>query len=77
MMLPVVNGSQTNWNNLYAVLKEAEKLWELVYCNGKRIITFDLQLYIEAMRLQERLMSKVVSCFEWLSYMLLSVCLTL
>lgn len=26
MMLPVVNGSQTNWNNLYAVLREAEKL---------------------------------------------------
>ena len=77
MMLPVVNGSQTNWNNLYAVLKEAEKLWELVYCNGKRIITFDLQLYIEAMRLQDRLMSKLVSCFEWSSYMLLSVCLTL
>ena len=42
MMLPVVNGSPANWDNLYTALKEAEKLWESVYCDNKTIITFDL-----------------------------------
>lgn len=69
MMLPVVNGSPANWDNLYTALKEAEKLWESVYCDNKKIITFDLQLHIKAVRLQKNIDVKssfvfYVSCFE-------------
>lgn len=53
-MLPVMNGSPTEWENLYTAIKEAEKLREKVYPRGKTIISFDLQLYIKAIRLQER-----------------------
>ena len=54
MMLPVTNGSPNNWDNLYTALKEADKLRESVYCDGKTIVTFDLQLYIKAIQLQEK-----------------------
>ena len=54
MMLPVTNGSPTDWDNLYTALKEADKLQKLVYCDGKTIVTFDLQLYIKAIQLQEK-----------------------
>ena len=54
IMLPVTNGSPTNWDNLYTALKEVDKLRESVYCDGKTIVTFDLQLYIKAIQLQEK-----------------------
>ena len=54
MMLPVTNGSPTNWHNLYIALKEADKLRESIYCDGKTIVTFDLQLHIKAIQLQEK-----------------------
>ena len=54
MMLPVTNGSPTNWDNLYTALKEADKLRESVYCDGKTIVTFNLQLYIKIIQLQEK-----------------------
>ena len=54
MMLPVTNSSSTNWNNLYGALEEADKLRESVYCDGKMIVTFDLQLYIKAVQLHEK-----------------------
>ncbi|XP_066919527.1 uncharacterized protein [Clytia hemisphaerica] len=53
-MLPIINGSPTDWNNLYTAIKEAEKVRKRIYKNGKTIISFDLQLYIKAIRLQER-----------------------
>ena len=53
-MLPIINGSPTDWNNLYAAIKEAEKVRKRIYKDGKTIISFDLQLYIKAIRLQER-----------------------
>ena len=54
MLLPVTNGSPTNWNNPYTALKEADKLREPVYCSSKTIVTFDLQLYNKAIQLQEK-----------------------
>ena len=53
-MLPIVNGSPKEWKNLYASIKETEKLRRKIFKDGKTIISFDLQLYIEAIRLQER-----------------------
>ena len=53
VMLPVNNGSPANLDNLYTALKEADKLRESIYCDGKTIVTFDLQLYIKAIQLQE------------------------
>ena len=53
-MLPVKNGSLTDWENLYSAIKDAEKLRKKVYKDGKTIISFDLQLYIKAIRLQEK-----------------------
>ena len=48
MMLPVTNGGLANWDNLNTALKEADKSRESVYCDGKMIVAFDLQLYIKA-----------------------------
>ena len=39
MMLPVINGSATNGDNLCNALKEAEKLQESMYCNHQ-VYTF-------------------------------------
>ena len=58
MMLPVTNGSQTNWDNPYTALKEADELRQLVYCDGKMIATFDLQLYIKVIQLQKKVGTK-------------------
>ena len=52
--MPVTNSSSTNWDNLYGALEEADKLRESVYCDGIMIVTFDLQLYIKAVRLHEK-----------------------
>ena len=53
-MLPIINGSPTEWENLYASIKEDEKLRKKIFKAGKTIISFDLQLYIKTIRLQER-----------------------
>lgn len=75
MMLPVTNGGLANWDNLNTALKEADKSRESVYCDGKMIVAFDLQLYIKAIQLQEkvdiesdfvfRMILKVTLSFEW------------
>ena len=54
VMLPIINGSPTEWENLYASIKEDEKLRKKIFKAGKTIISFDLQLYIKTIRLQER-----------------------
>ena len=53
-MLPVINGSPTEWQNLHTAIKEAEKLRQSVWSNGKTVISFDLLLYIKAIRLQQK-----------------------
>ena len=53
-MLPIINGTLTEWENLYASIKEAEKRRRKIFKDGKTIISFDLELYIKAVRLQER-----------------------
>ena len=52
--MPIINGSPTERENLYASIKEAEKLRRKIFKDGKTIISFDLQLYINAIQLQER-----------------------
>ena len=53
-MLPIINGSPTEWQYLYAAMKEAEKIKNCIFKDGKTIISFDLQLYIKAVMLQQR-----------------------
>ena len=53
-MLPIINGSPTEWKNLYTSIKEAEKLRRKTFKDGKTMISFDLQLYIKVIRVQER-----------------------
>ena len=53
-MLPIINGSPTERENLYVSIKEAEKLRRKIFNDGKTIISFDLQLYINTIWLQER-----------------------
>ena len=62
-MLPVINGSPTEWQNLYTAIKEAEKLRQCVWSDGKTVISFDLQLYIKAIRLQQK--PDIRDNFEW------------
>ena len=50
--LPVINGSPTEWENLYTAIKEAKNLSNVIFPAGKTIISFDLQLYIKAIKLQ-------------------------
>ena len=45
-MLPIINGSPTEWEILYPSMKEAEKLRRKIFEDGKTIVLFDLQLYI-------------------------------
>ena len=53
-LLSIISGSPTLWENLYTAMKEAEKIRKHIYQDGKTIISFDLQLYIKAMILQQR-----------------------
>ena len=53
-MLPIISGSPTLWENLYTAMKEAEKIRQHIYQDGKTIISFDLQFYIKAIMLQQR-----------------------
>ena len=51
--LPVVNGSPTSYENLLCAIKEeAGKAKNVIQPAGKTIISFDLQLYTKAIRLQ-------------------------
>ena len=54
VLLRVINGSPTKWGNIYTAIKEAQDLSKKIYPKGKTIISFDLQLYIKAIRLQVR-----------------------
>ena len=55
-------------------MKEAEKIRKHIYQDGKTIISFDLQLYIETIMLQQRPeYPKRFLYLEWESYMLFSV----
>ena len=51
-MLPVINGSPTLWENLYTAIKNAQDIKNDLYPNSKTIVSFDLQLYIKAIKLQ-------------------------
>ena len=53
-MLPIINGSPRERDNLYASIKEAEKLRRKIFKDSKTMISFELQLCIKAMQLQER-----------------------
>ena len=50
--LPIVNGSPTSWENLLCAIKEAGKVKNVIQPAGKAIVSFDLQLYPKAIRLQ-------------------------
>ena len=53
-MLPLINGSPILWENVYTAMKEAEKIRKNIYQDGKTIISFNLQLYIKSVMLQQR-----------------------
>ena len=53
-ILPIINGSPTEWEHLYAAMKVAEKVKNRIFKDGKTIISFDLQFYIKAFTLQQR-----------------------
>ena len=50
--LPIVNGSRTSWENLLCTIREAGKVKNVIQSAGRTIISFDLQLYAKAIRLQ-------------------------
>ena len=50
----MVNGVPTDWENLYIAIKAENELREVIYPERKAIISFDLQLYIKAIQLQEK-----------------------
>ena len=50
--LPILNGSRTCWENLYRAMKDCEKLKKELSNGSKTAISFDLQLYAKAIRLQ-------------------------
>ena len=53
MMLPVTNGSQTNWDNPYTALIEADELRQLVYCDGKNDCYFRLTVVYQGYSVAE------------------------
>ena len=50
--LPIINGSPTEWDNLYTAIRVAENLRKELVPEQKTIISFDLQLYAKAILLQ-------------------------
>ena len=50
--LPIIFGSQTEWDNLLSPLKEVHKINELLPPGTKTIVTFDLQLCVKALQLE-------------------------
>ena len=54
VVLPIINGIPTEWEHLYAAMKEAKKIKNCIFKDGKIIIYFNLQLYIKAVTLQQR-----------------------
>ena len=53
-MLPIKNGSPTEWQSLCTAIKEAEKLRQCMWSDGKTVILFNLQLYFKAICLQQK-----------------------
>ena len=53
-MLPIINGSPTVSEHLYAAMTEAEKIKDCVFKEWKTINSFHLQLHIKAVMLQQR-----------------------
>ena len=49
--LPIINGSPTEWDNLYIAIREAENLRRELLPEQKTIISFNLQLYTKAVLL--------------------------
>lgn len=43
-MLPIINRTRKGWEYLYTAPKEAEKIKNLIFKDGKTVISFDLQL---------------------------------
>ena len=50
--LPVINGSPTEWDNLYTAIRIANDLSKKLLPEQKTITSFDLQLYAKAVLLQ-------------------------
>ena len=50
--LPIINGSPTEWDNLYTAIRMANDLSKKLLPEQKTIISFDLQLYAKAVLLQ-------------------------
>ena len=53
LMLPMVAAPTHEWNTMLTILKQAQKITSVVMGEGyKTVITFDLQLYEKAVKLQ-------------------------
>ena len=52
--LPLIQGSPTDWSNLYSALLAAEKIRVSTSSSGKTVITLDLQLYSKCVQQQAR-----------------------
>ena len=57
-MLPIIKESPAAWEHLCTALKKAEKIKNRIYKDGKTIISFNLQLYIKTIMLQEKVHPK-------------------
>ena len=68
-MLPVINGSQTEWQNLYTAIKEAEKLRQWDGVTGKQsfhlICSYKSKQYVH----NKNLALVMISYFKWESCM--------
>ena len=51
-MLPITNKSLTEWDYPNAAMKEAEKIKNCIFQDGKTVVSFDLQLYVKGVTLQ-------------------------
>ena len=52
--LPVIQGSPTDWSNLFSALKVTENLTKTTSYGRKTVISLDLQLYSKCVQLQSR-----------------------
>ena len=51
-MMPIINESLAEWDYPDAAMKEAEKIKNCIFQDGKTVVSFDLQLYVKGVMLQ-------------------------
>ena len=69
-ILPMIQGTTTDWSNLYSAIAASAKLNVNIGQSSKTIISRDLQLYMKCIQLQSIGNINQISFFVWGNFIL-------